>query len=569
MSGAGTLDDDLRERLAKAEAALEALRRGEVDLVIGVDAPLVVRFRHLVEENERLAREWQTTFDALNDAVLILDADQRVIRCNKAAERAFGRTAETMIGRPCWERVHGTSEPIPDCLMRRAVNSLKRETLEMRLTDRWYRVTLDPILEANHRFVGAVHVMHDITDRKNAHEERVKLQEQLQQAQKLESVGRLAGGVAHDFNNLLIIILGYGEMVLNKLHPQDPMRHWVKEMLGAANRAAGLTRQLLAFSRKQTLQPVVLNLNDVLRNLEKMLRRLIGEDVSLEMLLAEDLARVVVDPGQIEQVIMNLAVNARDAMPQGGTLLMETANVVLNDAYASSHPGVTPGAYVRLAITDTGCGMSKEIMARIFEPFFTTKERGKGTGLGLSTVYGIVKQSGGHIFVYSEPQRGTTFTIYLPATEAEAQPVPANPGEVRTVGHGEHILVVEDDQSLRKMMVGLLSELGYKVTPAANAGEALLLVEEVGLNPDLIITDVVMPTMSGKQLIDRLQRTRPDLKVLYMSGYTDNAIVHYGILDPGTPFIQKPFTRDALGMKIRELLDTDRAEPLCGAPRTP
>jgi CheY-like chemotaxis protein len=271
----------------------------------------------------------------------------------------------------------------------------------------------------------------------------------------------------------------------------------------------------------------------------------------------------------MEQVLLNLAVNARDAMPRGGTLIMETANVGLDEAYASSHPGVKPGAYVRLAITDTGCGMSKEILDHIFEPFFTTKERGKGTGLGLSTVYGIVKQSGGNIFVYSEPERGTTFKIYLPATEGEAQPVASTPGEVRTVGRGEHILVVEDDESLRTMMAGLLAELGYKVTPAANAGEALLLVEEVGLNPDLIITDVVMPNMSGKQLVDRLQRTRPDLKVLYMSGYTDNAIVHYGILDPGTPFIQKPFTRDVLGMKIRELLATDRAEPLCGTPRTP
>ena len=569
MSGAGPLEDDLRERLAKAEAALEALRRGEVDLVIGVDAPLAVRFRHLVEENERLTREWQTTFDALNDAAFILDADQRVIRCNKAVERVFASHAEAMIGRPCWEVVHGTSEPIPDCPMRRALLSLKRETLEMRLTDRWYRVTVDPILDASHRLARGVHVMHDITDLKSAHEERGKLQEQLQLAQKLESVGRLAGGVAHDFNNLLIIILGYGEMVLNKLHPQDPMRDWVKEILGAAKRAADLTRQLLAFSRKQTLQPVVLNLNDVLRNLDKMLRRLIGEDVSLEMLLAEDLAPVVVDPGQIEQVIMNLVVNARDAMPQGGTLLIETANVVLDDAYASSHPGVTPGTYVRLAITDTGCGMSKEIMDHIFEPFFTTKEMGKGTGLGLSTVYGIVKQSGGNIFVYSEPERGTTFKIYLRATEAEARSVGPKPDEVRTVGHEEHILVVEDDESLRKMLAGLLSELGYKVTAAANAGEALLLVEEVGLNPDLIITDVVMPTMSGKQLVDRLQRARPDLKVLYMSGYTDDAIVHYGILDPGTPFLQKPFTRHALGMKIRELLDTDRAKPLCGTPSSP
>ncbi|MEJ5349416.1 MAG: ATP-binding protein [Desulfosoma sp.] len=554
MSETGAFDDDLRERLAKAEAALEALRRGEVDLVIGLDAPLVVRFRSLVEENERLVQEWKTTFDALSDAVFILDADHRVMRCNKAAERILAHDDEAMIGKPCWEITHGTPKPVPDCPLGRMRHSLKRESLEIQIKDRWYNVTVDPILSEDHRLLGAVHVMQDITERKSAEDERVELQEQLQQAQRLESVGRLAGGVAHDFNNLLIIILGYGEMVLNKLYPEDPLRSYVKEILNAANRAAGLTRQLLAFSRKQTLQPVILNLNDVLRDLEKMLRRLIGEDVSLEMALAEDLAPVLVDPGQIEQVIMNLAVNARDAMPQGGTLLMETNNVVLDEAYASTHSGVSPGAYVRLAVTDTGCGMTKEILDRIFEPFFTTKERGRGTGLGLSTVYGIVKQSGGHIRVYSEPQRGTTFKIYLPASEAKVQAKVERHMVMHPAGRGQHILVVEDDETLRKMIGSLLYELGYKVTLAANAGEALLLVEESGLKPDLILTDVVMPKMSGKQLIDRLMRTIPDLKVLYMSGYTDNAIVSYGVLDPRTPFIQKPFTRDAIALKIREIL---------------
>ncbi len=563
MNGTGAFDDDLRERLARAEAALEALRRGEVDLVIGLDAPLVVRFRSLVEENERLVREWKTTFDALSDAVFILDAEQRVMRCNKAAERILAYDTEAIIGQPCWEITHGTSEPVPDCPLERMRHSLKRESREMQIKDRWYNVTVDPILSEDHRLLGAVHVMQDITERKSAEDERVNLQEQLQQAQRLESIGRLAGGVAHDFNNLLIIILGYGEMVLNKLHPEDPLRSYAKEILNAANRAAGLTRQLLAFSRKQTLQPVVLNLNDVLRNLEKMLRRLIGEDVSLEMALAEDLAPVLVDPGQIEQVIMNLAVNARDAMPQGGTLLMETSNVVLDEAYASTHSGVTPGAYVRLAVTDTGCGMTKEVLDRIFEPFFTTKERGRGTGLGLSTVYGIVKQSGGNIWVYSEPQRGTTFKIYLPVSEAKVQPTVERERFMHPAGRGEHILVVEDDETLRKMMGNLLYELGYKVTLAANAGEALLLIEESGLKPDLILTDVVMPNMSGKQLIDRLMRTLPDLKVLYMSGYTDNAIVHYGVLDPSTPFIQKPFTRDAIALKIREILGD---EPMKASP---
>ncbi|MBW2093234.1 MAG: response regulator, partial [Deltaproteobacteria bacterium] len=410
-----------------------------------------------------------------------------------------------------------------------------------------------------------------------AEREKKKLEEQLQQAQKLESIGRLAGGVAHDFNNMLSVILGYGEIVHQELHPGDPLRKDMEAILKAARSSADLTRQLLAFSRKQTLQPEVLDLNEVVRSIEKMLRRLIGEDIALELSLSKDLSHVKVDPGQIEQVIMNLAVNARDAMPTGGKLLIETSEVELDEAYAQNHADVTPGKYVMLAMTDTGCGMDKEVLLQIFDPFFTTKEKGKGTGLGLSTVYGIVKQSGGNIWVYSEPGQGATFKIYLPVTGDQAEtlaeevaratfkiylPVTGDQAETlaeevareESAGGGEHILVVEDEESLRKLLKAMLSRSGYKVTLAANGGEALLLVEEKGLKPDLVITDVVMPGMSGRELVDRLQRKQPDLMALYMSGYTDNAIIHHGALDPGTPFIQKPFTIHDIAEKVRAVL---------------
>jgi CheY-like chemotaxis protein len=370
----------------------------------------------------------------------------------------------------------------------------------------------------------------------------------------MESVGRLAGGVAHDFNNMLNVILGYGEIVLDKLRQGDPLREDIREIVEAGRRAATLTRQLLAFSRKQTLQAEVLDLNHQVRELEKMLHRLIGEDIELELSLGRDIGRVKVDPGQIDQVIMNLVVNARDAMPAGGILTIETANAELDDTYTAKHPGTKPGKYVLLTVTDTGCGMSKEISDKIFDPFFTTKEKGRGTGLGLSTVYGIVKQSDGNIWVQSEPGLGTTFKIYLPQTQVFEESVAARPKPASPVADGEHILVVEDEESLRKLMASLLSRLGYTVTLAANGGEALLLVEEKGLLPDMVITDVVMPNMSGNQLIDRLRRNHPHLKALYMSGYTDNAIRHHGVLDPGTPFIQKPFGIRDLGQKVQDVL---------------
>jgi nitrogen-specific signal transduction histidine kinase/CheY-like chemotaxis protein len=370
----------------------------------------------------------------------------------------------------------------------------------------------------------------------------LQLENQLRQAQKMETIGKLAGGIAHDFNNLLMVILGYVELVLKDLDSTHPHHEPLAEVQRAACRARDITRQLLLFSRKQTVQPVVLNLNDSVKNLQNMLGRLIGEDIEVITVFAEDLGHVQADPGQVEQVLMNLVVNARDAMPQGGKLTLGTANVALDEGVADHHVGVAPGQYVMLAVTDTGCGMDKEIMDRIFDPFFTTKEFGKGTGLGLSTVYGIVSQSGGSIACCSEPGQGTTFRIYLPRTEAKPVRQAEQAAEPVRPGGGEHILVVEDETAVRKLIQQMLERLEYRVTLAANGNDALALVTEKGLDPDLVITDVVMPGMSGKELIERLRNIRPGQRFLYMSGYTDNAIGHHGVLDPDTPFLQKPFT---------------------------
>ena len=380
--------------------------------------------------------------------------------------------------------------------------------------------------------------------------------DQIRQLQKLEAIGQLAGGVAHDYNNILTVQLGYCELMASRLRKEDPLYRDLQQIQTCAERAASLTRQLLAFSRRQTLQPEVLDLNHLVSNIQKMLKRLIGEDIEFNLLCARDLARVKVDPGQIEQVIMNLAVNARDAMPQGGQLTLETANVYLDELYASSHVGITAGDYVMLAMTDTGSGIDESIRDRIFEPFFTTKGEGKGTGLGLATVYGIVRQSGGTIWLYSEPGLGTTFKIYLPAVaEKAAQGIKPLKQVMR--GSGEVILVVEDEHALRGLFVHMIEGLGYRVRGAANGGEALLMVEEGGLRPDLLMTDVVMPGMSGKTLTERLLRIKPDLKILYMSGYADHAIIAHGELDPRIPFLQKPFNTIVLSNKLHEVLRAD------------
>jgi len=385
--------------------------------------------------------------------------------------------------------------------------------------------------------------------------ERKSLEEQFRQAQKMEAVGKLAGGVAHDFNNLLTAIIGYSDLNLQQLPPGDLRRSDIEEIKKAGQRASALTRQLLAFSRKQVLEPRVLDLNHTVSDMHKMLQRLIGEDIQLDPVLDPALGRTKADPGQVEQILMNLAVNARDAMPDGGKVTIETANVDLDEQYASDHVTVKPGPYVMLAISDTGCGMDRQTQAQIFEPFFTTKALGQGTGLGLSTVYGIVKQSGGSIWVYSEVGKGTTFKIYLPRVDEEVRELQRTAPPAEFPRGTETILVAEDDETVRTLTIAVLKTLGYQILEAANGDIALLICRNVEREIHLLLSDVVMPEMSGRELVQRLAGMRPHMRVLYMSGYTANAIVQHEVLDGSVNFLQKPFTPSALAQKVREVLD--------------
>jgi signal transduction histidine kinase/CheY-like chemotaxis protein len=402
--------------------------------------------------------------------------------------------------------------------------------------------------------------VHDITARKRADAERENLEEQLRATQKMEAIGSLAGGVAHDFNNLLSVILNYTVFAMESVREGDPLLDDLLEVKNAAERAATLTRQLLAFSRKQVLQPVLVNLNQIAAGVEKMLKRILGEDIDLVLMLAPDLGLIMADPGQLEQVLMNLVVNARDAMPKGGRLIIETSNVEIDEHYAARRVCVKPGPSVQLVVTDTGCGMDHKTKARLFEPFFTTKEKGKGTGLGLSTVYGIVNQSEGSIAVTSEPGSGTTFRIYLPRDVAATVPSAAVTRALfatQPIG-SETVLVVEDEAALLKVARRTLESAGYTVLSAANGSEALLTFAQHAGEIHLLLTDVIMPRMGGRDLAEQLTRTQPVLKVLYMSGYTDDAIVHHGVLDAGTAFIGKPFTAVQLTRKVREVLGEAR-----------
>ena len=416
----------------------------------------------------------------------------------------------------------------------------------------WVSVSARATRDVNGKSLCYEGGIEDVTERKH-------LEERLVQSQKMEAIGTLAGGIAHDFNNLLTAIIGYSQLAGGRVSKDEPIYKEIEEIRKAGMRAAELTSQLLAFSRKQVLQPKVINLNTIVDNISKMITRVIGEDFELVISLDPELGSIRADPGQMEQVIMNLAVNARDAMPRGGKLIIETADIFLDEAYARLHLRVQPGPHVMLAVSDTGCGMDAETRSRIFEPFFTTKDQGKGTGLGLSTVYGIVKQTGGDIWVYSEPGRGTTFKLYLPRVEEKAAQPYQELRQVRSAGT-ETVLLVEDELQVRNLAALVLRERGYEVVEASSGEEALCIAKEYAGKIHLLLTDVVMPQMSGKELSEQIKRTRFDIKVLFASGYTGDAVLHHGVFEADMEFIQKPFTPNALANKVRQVLNTRNQE---------
>jgi PAS domain S-box-containing protein len=515
--------------------------------------------RKLAAEEFRATHEkLQSLLEASPIPIMALSKDGIVTSWNPSAESVFGWSRDEVIGRfnpmVSKEKVDEFRQ-----LRERAIRENGFSGVEVRRkkkdgSDIDIRLATGSIKDPDGTVVGIVAIMEDITERLRMEKALRESEEQLRQSQKIEAVGQLAGGVAHDFNNLLTAIRGYSELLLHRLDASSPLRREVEEIQKAGDRAASLTRQLLAFSRKQILQPKVLDLNSVVANMEGMLRRLIGEDIDLVAVLRPDIWNVTVDPGQIEQVIMNIVVNARDAMPKGGKVVIETSNVMVDDAYALRRAVVKPGEYVLLAISDTGEGMSESTKMHLFEPFFTTKEKGKGTGLGLSTVYGIVKQSGGYIWVYSEPGKGSAFKVYLPRAAGISE-TKIEPGRRPLPRGKEIVLVVEDDEAVRNLIGDILRGGGYKVIAAADGGEAVKIGNEHEGPIHLVLTDVVMPKMGGREAAECLTQSLPDVKVLYMSGYTDDAIVRHGVLDPGIPFIQKPFTPEAILRKVRELLD--------------
>jgi two-component system, cell cycle sensor histidine kinase and response regulator CckA len=393
--------------------------------------------------------------------------------------------------------------------------------------------------------VFAIAFVTDISPRKRLEEQRVH-------AQKMEAAGRLAGGVAHDFNNMLTVISGYTRMILEELSPQDPLREYADEIAKAADRAVAVANQLLAFSRRQLLQPRIVDVNAAITQTEKMLRRLLGEGIQLTLDLEENIPHIKADPNQIEQAVVNLAVNSRDAMPEGGRISIQSSKVYLDEDYVRTHLGVRPGEYVMVTVTDTGEGMTAEVRQRIFEPFFTTKERGRGTGLSLATVYGMVKQCGGDIWVYSEPGKGTTFHLYFPKANGQLPETNSPEKETATVEKSETVLVVEDEKPVRELTARMLQQLGYNVLSAASGSEAIAINKSFAGRIGVLITDMVMPEMNGQQVAEALLQARPELKVLYVSGYTEHIVIHRG-LEPGVEFLPKPFSREALAKKLEEL----------------
>jgi PAS domain S-box-containing protein len=569
--------DDRRRVQAACARAIETCAGNRLDYrVVSVDgrARVIRNAFRVVGENGRARRlvgalldvtEWadagpgrediyQATFDEALIGLAQTSLDGRYLLVNRRLSELLGYTADELTSVDFMTLSHPDEvEQDTRAKDRLIAGGIDRYTREKRYRRKdgsfvWTNLTVSLHRDARGEPSYFIATIEDITERKRAEEEA-------RQLHKMEAIGRLAGSIAHDFNNLLTAMVGYADLALIQLRRDDPVSRDIQEIRVAGKSAASLTRQLLAFSRKQILQPEVLDLNVIVSRLHGLLRRLIGEHIRLEWRLTRPLDRVSADPGQVEQVVLNLALNARDAMPRGGTLSIETANVELDAGHMSDHPGALPGKHVMLAISDTGTGMDPTVQEHVFEPFYTTKERGKGTGLGLATVYGIVKQSGGSILVDSEPGRGTTFKMFLPRTDPTAEVANVPPQTTRARGGDETILLVEDQPQVRAVARAALTRHGYTVLDASRGEEALQIEQGHRGSIHLLLTDVVMPGMSGRELARRLFGRRPALRVLYTSGYTDDAIVHHEVIDSGVAFIQKPFTPVGLLRKVRDVLD--------------
>ena len=505
----------------------------------------LVAYLFKLEEAGRLLgvakEEWEDAFNTINDAIVVMDRDGRAIRTNKVAGTMLNDELRGII----------SSRRLP----REAIESLEaQEEILAPLTGHHFEIKSLPRYDSRRQCTGSVHIIRNITRRKKLETEQNLLQRQLMQAQKMESIGRLAGGVAHDFNNILTAIIGYSEIDLIIVPPENPVHHHIKVVHDSALKAAALIRQLLAVSRRQVMEITVLNLKESVAGMANILVRTIGEDVTLCLRTETTVRNILADPVHIEQIIMNLAVNARDAMPGGGTLTIETADIHFDESYAHQHEGMAPGSYVMLAMADTGSGMPAEVQEHIFEPFYTTKKPGEGTGLGLSTVYGIIRQMGGHICLTSELDKGTVFKIYLPACREEVETRTAT--DTTALARGtEGILVVEDDLAIRNLIAEILQPLGYQVRLAGSGTEALGIAETAGRSFDLLLTDVVMPGMNGEELARRLQEQYPHIKVIFMSGHSEETVIQHGIEQQGVAFLRKPILPGRLVAKLREVLD--------------
>jgi PAS domain S-box-containing protein len=510
--------------------------------------------RQSEEDAKLLGHQWQSTFDSVKEAIWITDMNGKIVQCNKSAFGFLDIPVQEAVGKDCWELMHGTKEPIDGCPCTRMKISGKRETLEVKAGNKYLDVTVDPILDANGNIVCAVHTMTDITDKIRSADERKKLEAQLLQSQKMEAVGQLAGGIAHDFNNCLSTIIGFAELAKLRLKDDEPLRENIDHIIGGAEKAANLTRSLLAFSRIQVMDMKPVNLNEIIGRVIKFVARIIGEDVRLKAELSEQDLYIMADTGQIEQVLLNLSTNARDAMPEGGSLVLRTERIDLEDDFIKKYGYGKVGEFAILSVADTGTGMAEAVKEKIFEPFFTTKEIGKGTGLGLSMAYGIIRQHNGFINVYSEPDQGTEFKIYLPLTQHAAHLEKKIPVSY-PVGGTETILVAEDNDSLRRLAITVFESFGYKVIEAKDGDDAVKKFAANKESIDLCLFDVIMPKKNGKEAFEIIKEMKSDIKVIFLSGYNVDMINRKGIFEEHMDFVLKPANPKDLLRKVREVLD--------------